>query len=138
MEAHIIFEVIYLQFEEFIAKSFEMKEINSNISRGIFIFREACKGSLEKPVQFSVLGFEPKKRWKWIQALFRSWISIYSLFAIIEVFLLAQHFTFITMDNSKVVNSLDRFQVNLRKYLKNLSKESVGAFSCIPPRVFPI
>lgn len=41
------------------------------------------------------------------------------------------------MDNSKVVNISDKSQFKLRKYLKNLSEESVGAFSSIPPGVLP-
>lgn len=42
------------------------------------------------------------------------------------------------MDSSKVVKILDKSQVKLRKYLKNLLEESIGAFSFIPPRVLPI
>lgn len=131
MEVYIIFEAIYLQVETFIAKSFRMEGINLDNFKGLCIFREAHKGSLEGNSDFQGL----KKISKGFKVSSRSRISIHVLLAFSKVFLFAQSFIFISMDNSNVVNSVDKVQVNLRRYLRNVSEESVGALSYIPQRV---
>lgn len=73
-----------MQVEEFITKSFIMKGINSDNSKSLCIFREECKGSLERNSEFEGL----KERSSKFKVSFGSKISIHFLLAFTEVFLL--------------------------------------------------
>lgn len=131
MKVYTIFEAIYLQVKAFIAKQFKVEGINPDNSKCLCIFVEACKGSLEGNSKFKGLnkssGFKVSSKRR---------ISTHLLLAFLQVFLFAQSFIFTGMDNSKVMSSADKVQVNLRRYLKDLLEESIGAFSHIPIRVF--